>query len=72
MILMSTVIQPSSGYVYNANHSPFLSTDEQNNPKNMFADEMNFETYDNNRSKRLKNPIDSLIKFPLMILNNKI
>ena len=27
------VIQPSSGYVYNANHSPFLSTDEQNNPK---------------------------------------
>ena len=49
------VIQPSSGYVYNANHSPFLSTDEQNNPdKSEFSDEMNFETYDNNRSKRIK------------------
>ena len=57
------VIQPSSGYVYNANHSPFLSTDEQNNPKkNMFSDEMNFETYDNNRSKRLKSLIDSYDK----------
>ena len=57
------VIQPSSGYVYNANHSPFLSTDEQNNPKkNMFSDEMNFETYDNNRSKRLKILIDSFDK----------
>ena len=57
------VIQPSSGYVYNANHSPFLSTDEQNNPnKNEFSDEMNFETYDNNRSKRIKKLIDSFDK----------
>ena len=57
------VIQPSSGYVYNANHSPFLSTDEQNNPdKNEFSDEMNFETYDNNRSKRIKSLIDSFDK----------
>jgi len=57
------VIQPSSGYVYNANHSPFLSTDKQNNPKKeMFPDEMNFETYDNNRSKRLKGLIDSYDK----------
>ena len=57
------VIQPSSGYVYNANHSPFLSTDEQNNPKkNEFSDEMDFETYDNNRSKRIKSLIDSFDK----------
>ena len=57
------VIQPKSGYVYNANHSPFLSTDEQNNPKKiLYPDEMNFETYNNNRSKRLKSLIDSFDK----------
>ncbi len=57
------VIQPSSGYVYNANHSPFLSSDEQNNPDiSEFSDEMNFETYDNNRSKRIKSLIDSFDK----------
>lgn len=53
------VIQPSSGYFYNANHSPFKSTDSLNNPdKNLFSKEMGFETYDNNRSIRIKQLID--------------
>lgn len=53
------VIQPSSGYFYNANHSPFYSSDSINNPKKTdFADAMNFETYHNNRSTRLKNLIE--------------
>ena len=48
------VVKPKSGFVYNANHSPFKSSNEADNPiaKN-FAKEMNFETYDNNRSTRL-------------------
>ena len=48
------VISPKSGFVYNANHSPFKSSGKEDNPKNEdFATEMNFETYDNNRSTRL-------------------
>jgi acyl-homoserine-lactone acylase len=48
------VVKPKSGFVYNANHSPFKSSSEADNPiaKN-FAKEMNYETYDNNRSTRL-------------------
>ena len=48
------VIAPKSGYVYNANHSPFFSTalDENPNP-DAFEKAMNFETYNNNRSTRL-------------------
>ncbi|MBL6665777.1 MAG: penicillin acylase family protein [Flavobacteriaceae bacterium] len=53
------VIQPSSGYFYNANHSPFKSSDSLDNPNEaLFAKEMGFETYDNNRSKRIKQLID--------------
>jgi acyl-homoserine-lactone acylase len=54
------VINPKSGYVYNANHSPFKSTslDENPNPEN-FSKTMNFETYDNNRSTRIFNLINS-------------
>ena len=53
------VIQPKSGYFYNTNHSPFLSTSEDENPKqNNFSSNMGFETYDNNRSTRLKLLID--------------
>ena len=48
------VIAPQAGYVYNANHSPFYSTDPDENPKpDDFAKAMNFETYNNNRSTRL-------------------
>jgi|TARA_B110000238_G_scaffold42819_1_gene45877 acyl-homoserine-lactone acylase len=48
------VVSPKSGFVYNANHTPFKSSgkDDNPNPKN-FAEAMNFETYDNNRSTRL-------------------
>lgn len=54
------VIQPSSGYFYNANHSPFFSSDEQNNPNpEDFAKNANFETYHNNRSTRLMNLIEA-------------
>ena len=54
------VIQPKSGYFYNANHSPFLSSAKEDNPNpSFFAPEMGFEDYDNNRSKRLKQLIDS-------------
>ena len=48
------VIQPESGYFYNANHSPFLSTSKNENPKkDSFSKNMGFETYNNNRSTRL-------------------
>ena len=54
------VISPKSGYVYNANHSPFKSTSIEENPKpNDFAKNMNFELYDNNRSKRIFELINS-------------
>ena len=53
------VIQPKSGYVYNANHTPFRSSDSLDNPKKEdFSVNMNFETYENNRSTRLKKLID--------------
>lgn len=48
------VVSPKSGFVYNANHSPFKSSGEADNPKpENFAKAMHFETYDNNRSTRL-------------------
>ena len=57
------VIQPKSGYFYNANHSPFKSTDSIENPrKNQFSENMGFELYDNNRSTRLKELIDQYDK----------
>ena len=57
------VIQPKSGYFYNANHSPFKSTDSIENPKKkQFSENMGFELYDNNRSKRLKELIDQYDK----------
>ena len=54
------VINPKSGYVYNANHSPFKSTslDENPNPKD-FASNMGFETFDNNRSTRIFELVES-------------
>ena len=57
------VIQPKSGYIYNANHTPFRSSDSLDNPKKTdFSKDMGFETYDNNRSTRLKNLIDQYHK----------
>ena len=57
------VIQPKSGYVYNANHSPFRSSAEEDNPKaENYNQNMGFEKYDNNRSTRLKTLIDQFDK----------
>ena len=54
------VINPESGYIYNANHSPFKSTsiDENPNPKD-FASNMGYETFDNNRSTRILELVES-------------
>jgi len=57
------VLQPMSGYIYNANHTPFKSSAEDDNPdKTQFETAMGFETYDNNRSTRLKTLIDQYEK----------
>ena len=54
------VIQPSSGYFYNANHSPFFSSDDANNPKpENFSVDSDFETYHNNRSTRIRDLIEA-------------
>ena len=57
------VIQPESGFIYNANHSPFKSTsaDENPNEKN-YNENMGYERYDNNRSTRLIELIESYDK----------
>ncbi len=53
------VIQPKSGYVYNANHSPFRSSESKDNPiQEDYENNMGFETFDNNRSTRLKTLIE--------------
>lgn len=57
------VLQPNSGYIYNANHTPFRSSDTLDNPEEKrFSKDMGFETYDNNRSTRLKQQIDQYPK----------
>ena len=57
------VLQPKSGYFYNTNHSPFLSTSKDENPnKNHFSKDMGYETFNNNRSIRLKFLIDQNLK----------
>jgi acyl-homoserine-lactone acylase len=57
------VVQPKSGYFYNANHTPFKSSAEEDNPDpTNFDSNMGFETYDNNRSTRLKQLIDEYEK----------
>ena len=54
------VINPKSGFIYNANHSPFKSTGESENPKQEdYSKTMNYETYDNNRSTRIIDLINS-------------
>jgi acyl-homoserine-lactone acylase len=47
-------INPPSGYLYNTNHSPFIATDPKYNlDRNKFDKNDGFETYNNNRSKRV-------------------
>jgi acyl-homoserine-lactone acylase len=57
------VIQPDAGFIYNANHSPFKSTTAEENPKEEdYSQRMGYETYDNNRSTRLIELIESYDK----------
>ena len=57
------VLQPKSGFVYNANHTPFRSSAEEDNPiESKFNPDMGFENYDNNRSTRIKELIDKYDK----------
>jgi acyl-homoserine-lactone acylase len=54
---------PKSGYLFNANHSPFLATSESDNlnPKDFDSND-GYETYHDNRSRRAKDLIDQLDK----------
>ena len=57
------VLQPKSGFIYNANHSPFKSTSTDENPNELdYSKRMGYETYDNNRSTRLIELIESYDK----------
>ena len=57
------VLQPKSGFIYNANHSPFKSTSSDENPNELdYSNRMGYETYDNNRSTRLIELIESYDK----------
>ena len=57
------VIQPKTGFIYNANHSPFKSTSADENPNEKdYSERMGYETYDNNRSTRLIELIESYDK----------
>ncbi len=47
------VLQPSSGYIFNSNHSPFNATATQDNIKvENYDPTMSYETNNNNRSER--------------------
>ena len=57
------VLQPKSGYFYNANHTPFRSSGLEDNPDpNQFDENMGFEKFENNRSTRIKELIDEFEK----------
>ena len=57
------VINPKSGYIYNANHSPFKSTSKEENPNpENYSTTMGYETYDNNRSTRIYELLESYDK----------
>ncbi|MFZ1857156.1 MAG: penicillin acylase family protein [Chitinophagaceae bacterium] len=72
-------INPSSGYLFNTNHSPFLATDTRNNlDRKKFDITDGYETYHNNRSQRVTELINSnkvdyttfkKIKFDLQLPN---
>ena len=47
-------INPTPGYLFNTNHSPFLATGKQHNLNSkLFDDKDGFELYNNNRSQRV-------------------
>jgi acyl-homoserine-lactone acylase len=53
------VLNPSSGYVYNVNHSPFNATACADNIREEHSDPtMGYETHDNNRSLRVMELIE--------------
>jgi acyl-homoserine-lactone acylase len=57
------VLNPPSGYVYNANHSPFNATAKADNIKEHDYDSlMGYETHDNNRSIRVMELMNKLDK----------
>ena len=54
---------PKSGYLFNANHSPFLASSESDNLNlNDYDVNDGYETYHDNRSRRAKDLIDQLDK----------
>jgi acyl-homoserine-lactone acylase len=54
---------PSSGYLFNTNHSPFLASAEKDNlDPTKFDVNDGYETYHDNRSRRAKDLIDQLDK----------
>ena len=54
------VLNPESGFLYNANNTPFKSTAENENPNSEdYPKEMGYSTYDNNRSTRILELIES-------------
>jgi acyl-homoserine-lactone acylase len=57
------MLNPKSGYLFNANHSPYLASSELDNlnPSNFDMND-GYETYHNNRSRRAKDLIDQLDK----------
>lgn len=56
-------LNPPSGYLYNTNHSPFLATDSLYNLNaNQFDPNDGFETFDNNRSQRVKELLNGFDK----------
>lgn len=57
------MLNPKSGYLFNANHSPFLASSESDNlnPKDFDVND-GYETYHDNRSRRAKDLIDQLDK----------
>ena len=65
------VIQPESGFIYNANHSPFKSTSADENPnEENYTENMGYETYDNNRSTRLIELINAFLKILIFFRKN--
>ncbi len=57
-------LNPKSGYLFNTNNTPFNATGEADNLKNEdFDPTMGYETFDNNRSKRMGDLLKSYDKF---------
>lgn len=56
-------LNPKSGYLFNTNNTPFNATGEADNLKNEdFDPTMGYETFDNNRSKRMGDLLKSYDK----------